>query len=80
MIGPLLLAVTWLLLRLEGKPLSAIGFNRGARRLAEFAAGFAALGLAATVQQLGLSAATGDPFAPMSAHDLRRRSKARRSS
>jgi membrane protease YdiL (CAAX protease family) len=62
MIGPILLAVTWLLLRLEGKPLSAIGVDRGARRLAEFAAGFAVLGLAAAVQQLGLSAATGDPF------------------
>lgn len=62
MIGPILLAVTWLLLRLEGKGLSAIGIDRGARRLAEFAAGFAALGLAAAAQQLGLSAATGDPF------------------
>lgn len=62
MIGPILLAVTWLLLRLEGKQLSSIGVDRGARRLAEFAVGFAALGLAAAVQQLGLSAATGDPF------------------
>jgi len=62
MIGPILLAVTWLLLRLERKGLSAIGVDHGARRFAEFAAGFALLGLAAAMQQLGLSAATGDPF------------------
>jgi membrane protease YdiL (CAAX protease family) len=62
MIGVILLAVTWLLLRVEGKSLSAIGVDRGARRLAEFAAGFTVLGLAAAVQQLGLSATTGDSF------------------
>jgi uncharacterized protein len=62
MIGPILLAATWLLLRLEGKGLSAIGIDHGARRLAEFAAGFTLLGLAAAAQQLGLAAATNDPF------------------
>ncbi len=62
MIGVILLAATWLLLRLEGKGLSAIGVDHGARRLAEFAAGFTVLGLAAATQQLGLAAATSDPF------------------
>jgi hypothetical protein len=61
-IGPILLAVTWLLLRAEGKPLSAIGIDRGPRRIAEFVAGFAALGVAAAAQQLGLAAALSDPF------------------
>ena len=62
MIGPILLVVSWLLLRLEGKRLSAIGVDQPARRLAEFGAGFVLLGLAAAIQQFGLSAATGDPF------------------
>lgn len=62
MIGVVLLALTWLLLRLEGKRLSAIGLDDGARRLAEFGVGLALLGVAAAVQQLGLAAATGDHF------------------
>ena len=62
MIGPILLVVTWLLLRLEGKRLSAIGVDQPARRLAEFGVGFAILGLAAALQQFGLAAATGDHF------------------
>jgi membrane protease YdiL (CAAX protease family) len=62
MIGPILLAITWLLLRLRGERLSAIGIDQGARRLAEFVVGFALLGAAAAAQQLGLSTATGDHF------------------
>ena len=62
MIGPILLLVTWVLLRLEGKRLSAVGVDQPSRRFAEFGVGFAVLGLAAAIQQLGLSAATSDPF------------------
>lgn len=64
MIGPILLAVSWLLLRLEGKGLSSIGVDKPRRRLAELAIGFALFGAAAAVQQLGLSLATGDAFVP----------------
>lgn len=66
MVGLILLAVTWLLLRMPGERLTAIGLDQGFRRLAEFVAGFALMGLATAdqQQQLGLSAATGDPFVP----------------
>lgn len=62
MIGPILLAASWLLLRLEGKTLAVLGLNQPRRRIAEFALGFAVLGVASAVQQLGLAAAAGDPF------------------
>lgn len=62
MIGPILLAVSWILLRLEGKSLDSIGVDQPRRRLTEFLAGFALLGLASAAQQLALSAATGDSF------------------
>ena len=39
MIGVILLALTWLLLRFEGKSLSAIGFNQPVKRSTEFAWG-----------------------------------------
>ncbi|RZJ11017.1 MAG: CPBP family intramembrane metalloprotease [Rubrivivax sp.] len=64
MIGPILLAITWVLLRLEGQRLSAIGINQGARRMAEFGMGFVLFGLAAAAQQLGFSAVARDPFVP----------------
>ena len=53
MIGPLLILVSWLLLRLQGKGLDAIGFNAPALRLRQFAAGCAVAALAASVQQVG---------------------------
>ncbi|RYG99999.1 MAG: CPBP family intramembrane metalloprotease [Alphaproteobacteria bacterium] len=62
MIGLVLLAVTWLLLRLEGQPLAAIGLDKGWQRSAEGVAGFVFMGFAATVQQLGHAAAAGDAF------------------
>ncbi len=39
MIGVILLALSWVLLRLQGKPLTVLGFNRPAQRAVEFAAG-----------------------------------------
>jgi membrane protease YdiL (CAAX protease family) len=62
LIGPLLLAVSWILLRLEGRDLSALGFNRPAARARQFSGAFLFLGGVAAVQQLGLSFAAGDPF------------------
>ena len=59
MIGPILLAVSWVLLRLEGKGLRALGFDAPRRRLAEFAAGMLVAAAAVAIQQLGLAAATG---------------------
>jgi hypothetical protein len=62
MIGPILLTVSWLLLRLEGRRLDALGFDEPRQRTTEFALGFAAFGLAAAAQQMGLSLAAGDQF------------------
>jgi membrane protease YdiL (CAAX protease family) len=61
-IGPLLLAVSWLLLRLEGRGLAALGLDKPVERARQFALGFLFLGTASAVQQLGLSLAAGDPF------------------
>jgi uncharacterized protein len=71
MIGPILLAVSWLLLRLERRGLDAIGIDRPRRRVKEFAMGFAALGFAAALQQIGLSLSAGDPFVVNPALDWR---------
>jgi membrane protease YdiL (CAAX protease family) len=62
MIGPILLAVSWFLLRLEGRGLDAIGINKPRKRALEFTAGFVALGAVAAMQQLGLSLVASDPF------------------
>jgi membrane protease YdiL (CAAX protease family) len=62
MIGPILLAVSWFLLRLEGRGLDAIGFNAPRKRAVEFTAGFVAFGTVAATQQLGLSLVASDPF------------------
>lgn len=59
MIGPLLLAVTALLLAIERRSLRAVGFDRPRARATEFAAGFAAAGAAAALVQLGTSWITG---------------------
>jgi uncharacterized protein len=62
MIGPLLLAVSWLLLRLEGKGLGALGLNAPALRARQLAAGFLVAGLAVVMQQLGLAAVAEVPW------------------
>jgi membrane protease YdiL (CAAX protease family) len=66
-IGPILLAISWLLLRLERRGLGALGLNQPRRRLGELVLGFVFLGSAAALQQLGLSRAAGDPFVPNAA-------------
>ncbi|MBD3667978.1 MAG: CPBP family intramembrane metalloprotease [Kangiella sp.] len=50
MIGIILLAITWLLLRIEGRTLSAIGFNHPLKRTQEFFAGFCIAALFAVAQ------------------------------
>lgn len=40
MIGLILIGVSWLLLRIQGRPLSVLGFNKPAQRFGEFVAGF----------------------------------------
>lgn len=59
MIGPILLAISWLLLRFQGSGLGALGFNAPARRAREFAAGFLVAGIVVVVQQVGLALAVG---------------------
>lgn len=62
MIGPLLLALSWLLLRIEGRGLASIGIDQPRRRSRELAFGFGFMGAVAAVQQVGLSVASGDRF------------------
>ena len=62
MIGPILLAVSWVLLRLEAKSLRVLGFNLPLRRLGELALGFFATGIAAAIQQVGYALATGETW------------------
>jgi membrane protease YdiL (CAAX protease family) len=70
MIGPILLAISWVLLRLERRGLGAIGVDQPRRRLGEFAVGFIALGAAAALQQFGLALATGNRFTPNATLEL----------
>ena len=56
MIGPILLALSWLLLRLEGKGLVVLGLDQPGLRLRQFGAGFLVAGLAVVMQQLGHAA------------------------
>ena len=56
MIGPILLALSWILLRLEGKSLGVLGLNAPALRLRQCGAGFLVAGLAVILQQLGHAA------------------------
>jgi membrane protease YdiL (CAAX protease family) len=60
-IGPLLLALSWVLLRVERKPLSVLGFDRPRRRALEFGAGLLVAGGFVALQQLlgGLAAGHG---------------------
>ena len=52
MIGVILLAVSWILLRLERKPLSVLGFDHPGRRTLEFGAGLLIAGAFVMAQQL----------------------------
>lgn len=70
MIGPILLAVSWLLLRLEGRRLDAIGINEPRRRTTEFVLGFVAFGFVAAIQQSGQSLVAGDAFTVNPAVDV----------
>ena len=70
MIGPILLAVSWILLRLEGKGIASLGLNEPRRRAGEFFLGFVVVGLASGLQQLGLAEAAADPFVRNPAADL----------
>lgn len=56
MIGPILLALSWILLRLERKNLDVRGLNAPVARLREFGAGFLVAGLVVVAQQLGNAA------------------------
>lgn len=69
MIGPLLVALSWGLLRLEGKTLRVLGFDAPRTRLRQFTAGVLVAGCAAALQQLGKSWATGVPWAINPAFD-----------
>jgi membrane protease YdiL (CAAX protease family) len=59
MIGPILILLSWLLLRIEGKGLGELGFNSPRARLRQFAGGFCLTAAAAAVQQLGFAYAAG---------------------
>lgn len=61
-----LLGLSWLLLRLEGRGLSELGFNRPKLRLLQLVIGFAVAGAAAAFQQFcfALAAGTGWIFNP----------------
>lgn len=52
MIGIILLSISWILLRIEGKPLAVLGFNKPAQRGLELAAGLLIAALFAVTQQL----------------------------
>jgi len=62
MIGIILIAVSWALLRFEGKGLDTLGFNQPGLRLRQFAAGFLVTGLAAAAQQIGFALSLGDSW------------------
>ena len=70
MIGPLLVALSWGLLRLERKGLGEIGFNAPWLRLRQFAAGLVLAGGVAALQQLGGSWSTGIAWETNPAFDL----------
>lgn len=62
MIVLLLLLVSWFLLFLEGKDLTALGFNAPRARIIQCAVGFLAAGAVVVIQQLTASAASGVPW------------------
>ena len=62
MIGPILLLVSWALLRLERKNLRVLGFDFPAQRLRQFGLGFLITGGAAAAQQWSYAFSTGDTW------------------
>lgn len=70
MIGPLLVALSWGLLRLEGKGLRAIGFDDPWARLRQFGAGVLIAGSVAALQQVGGSWAMDVAWVPNPEFDL----------
>ena len=62
MIGPILLALSWILLRLEGKSLGVLGVDAPVLRLRQFGAGFLVAGLAVVIQQLAHAAVAEVPW------------------
>lgn len=62
MIGPILLALSWTLLRLEGKGLRALGLDMPRLRVRQFGAGVLLAGLVVLVQQLGYAVAADVPW------------------
>ena len=62
MIGPILVVISWALLKVEGKSLSVIGFNAPRARLRQFAVGFLVAGTVVALQQLGRSWVAGVPW------------------
>jgi hypothetical protein len=69
MIGPILLALSWFLLRLEGKGLAVLGLNAPVVRLRQFGAGVVVAGLVVVIQQLGHAAVADVPWRPNPAAD-----------
>lgn len=55
MIGLILVTLSWVLLKIEGKGLYTIGFNAPRARLRQFAVGFLVAGAVVALQQLGRS-------------------------
>lgn len=62
MIGPILLAISWILLRLEGKGLGVLGLDAPVLRLRQCGAGFLVAGLAVVMQQRGHAAVADVPW------------------
>ena len=59
MIGLVLVFVSWVLLRVEGRRLTELGFNAPVLRASQFLVGFLVAGSVVAVQQVGLSTVTG---------------------
>jgi hypothetical protein len=62
MIGPILLAISWILLRLEGKGLGVLGLDAPVLRIRQCGAGFLVAGIIVVLQQLGHAAVAGVPW------------------
>jgi uncharacterized protein len=62
MIGPILLAISWILLRLERKDLGVLGLNAPGVRVRQFGAGFLVAGAVVVLQQLGHAAVVDVPW------------------
>jgi hypothetical protein len=62
MIGPILLVLSWLLLRLEGKGLGVLGVDAPALRVRQCGAGLLVTSVAVVMQQLGHAAVADVPW------------------